>query len=220
MPDWALYLLILCEAVGAALFMFTQMIFSGASLLVVSIGWGTWLHVMLGENPIILILYILLVLLCLAWEVQIRKRTNEPTWGNGSSGLSDKEFIQQFEKATLPEECFHHTDHIRLAWLYLRQYSVPQVLERYSRGIRNFAKAHGNENLYHETITWAYIFLIKERMEKSAPDDDWAAFADKNPDLLRKGKSALNRYYAKDVLTSDRARKSFLLPDPLLKALD
>ena len=86
----------------------------------------------------------------------------------------DEAFIRAFEDATLAPENFRHRDHIRLAWLYLQNYTVPETLTRYSRGIKNFARANGKENLYHETITWAFIFLVEERME-SSPDKnmDW-----------------------------------------------
>ena len=105
-------------------------------------------------------------------------------------------------------------DHIRLAWLYLQKYSLPDVLTRYSEGIKNFARANGQENLYHETITRAFFFLINERME-SSPDESkgWETFAEENPDLLNWQDSILNRYYRPEVLFSGLARRTFVLPE-------
>ncbi len=131
----------------------------------------------------------------------------------------DEEFICAFEDTTLPEECFRHRDHIRLAWLYLRRYSVPHVLELYTQGIKNFARANGSETLYHETITWAYIFLVKERMETADGNEHWEDFASKNPDLMSWQDSVLNRYYPKEVLFSDLAKKTFLLPETVSKSV-
>ncbi len=129
----------------------------------------------------------------------------------------DEAFIRAFEDATLAPENFRHRDHIRLAWLswlYLQNYTVPETLTRYSRGIENFARANGKENLYHETITWAFIFLVEERME-SSPDRnmDWETFAEENSDLLNWQDSILSRYYRTEVLFSSLARRTFILPE-------
>ena len=103
-----------------------------------------------------------------------------------------------------------------MAWLYLQKYSVPETLTRYSRGIKNFARANGKENLYHETITWAFIFLVEERME-SSPDKNmgWETFAEENADLLNWQDSILNRYYRPEVLFSSLARRTFVLPESI-----
>ena len=127
----------------------------------------------------------------------------------------DEEFIRAFEEAALAPENFRHREHIRLAWLYLQNYTVPEALTRYARCIKNFARANGKENLYHETITWAFIFLIKERMESSSSKENmgWENFAVENADLLNWQDSILNRYYRPEVLFSRLARRTFVLPE-------
>ncbi|HXM46664.1 MAG TPA: hypothetical protein VN956_02270, partial [Pyrinomonadaceae bacterium] len=74
----------------------------------------------------------------------------------GDPMMSDAEFITRFENCTLRGEDFHHRDHIKVVWLYLRYYSVLETLDRFSAGLKRFATANGKPNLYHETITWAY----------------------------------------------------------------
>ncbi|HSG41406.1 MAG TPA: hypothetical protein VLE27_17325 [Thermoanaerobaculia bacterium] len=123
---------------------------------------------------------------------------------------NDTEFIQQFETCTLPADAFHHRDHVRLAWLYLRRHPPLEALTRFTEGLKRFASAHGHDGLYHETITWAYLFLIRERM---AGEDTWEDFTAKNPDLLTWNPSILDHYYEKETLGSDRARRIFVLPD-------
>jgi len=78
--------------------------------------------------------------------------------------MTDEEFIAGFEACTLPAETFHHEQHVRVAWLYLQRYSVLQTLERFSENLKRFATANGKPNLYHETITWAYVLLIHDRI--------------------------------------------------------
>ena len=75
--------------------------------------------------------------------------------------------------------------------------------------------AQGKPGLYHETITTAYLLLINERLDGAGRGMAWDAFADRNPDLLSWQPSVLERYYHKETLNSDRARRTFVLPDRL-----
>ena len=129
--------------------------------------------------------------------------------------MNDQEFIQRFENCRLPAENFHHGDHVRVVWLYLRCYSVLETLVRFSEGLKRFAIANGKANLYHETITWAYVLLINERIERSGPEQSWAEFVDSNPDLFDWKNSILKSYYLDETLRSEMARKIFVFPDRL-----
>ena len=73
--------------------------------------------------------------------------------------------------------------------------------------------AQGKPNLYHETITWAYLFLIHERIARGDGVQDWERFAEQNPDLLQWKPSILERLYSGRVLDSDLARRTFVFPD-------
>ncbi len=127
----------------------------------------------------------------------------------------EQEFLEAFEGGRLPEGAFHHRDHVRLAWLYLRRLPPAAALARFSDGLRRFAASVGKSGLYHETITWAYLLLIRERMEQEDPRQSWAEFARRNPDLLTWRPSILDAYYRRETLESDLARRVFLLPDRL-----
>lgn len=128
--------------------------------------------------------------------------------------MEESEFVRGFEECTLPNDAFHHRDHVRLAWIYLRRYPALEALRRFAEGLRRFATAHGHPGLYHETITWAFLFLIHERMAEADPAETWEAFAQRNPDLLTWKPSILDRYYGKEVLASERARRIFVMPVP------
>jgi hypothetical protein len=133
--------------------------------------------------------------------------------------MTNQEIIEAFEQSRAPEGSFHHADHIRVAFAYLSQYPVLEALQRFSDALRRFATAQGKPNLYHETITWAYLFLIRERMVAANPAQSWEEFAARNPDLLtwEKGKSGiLGQYYQPETLASAAARAAFLLPDKVV----
>jgi hypothetical protein len=125
--------------------------------------------------------------------------------------MTNREIIDCFETDSLPG-AFHHADHVRLAYAYLSEYPVLQALERFAGALKRYAAARGKANLYNETITHAYFFLIRERMARSR-DTDWDEFARRNSDLLVWKEGILSRYYNETTLKSDLARTVFVFPD-------
>ena len=126
--------------------------------------------------------------------------------------MSNEELIHRFEADAVPEECFHHADHVRLAFAYLCQYPALQALGKFTGALKRFATARGKPDRYHETITHAYFFLIRERMAKSQ-GAEWEEFAQHNSDLLEWKGGILTRYYQETTLKSDLARAVFVFPD-------
>ena len=128
--------------------------------------------------------------------------------------MTDAELIARFEAGDVTESAFHHADHVRLAFAYLREYSALAALQGFSDALKKFAASRGRPQLYNETITCAYFFLIRERMARCAPTEiDWEEFARLNPDLLIWKDGILYRYYQEATLKSDLARRVFIFPD-------
>jgi hypothetical protein len=128
-----------------------------------------------------------------------------------SRAITDEQLLEQFESASMPEDCFHHPEHVRTAFLYLCRFPMLEALQRFSAALRRFAVAKGKPDRYHETITWAYMFLVKQRMETSG--QIWEEFASANADLFDWRNSLLKKYYREDTLSSEKARRQFVLPD-------
>lgn len=126
--------------------------------------------------------------------------------------MTSEDLIDRFERLLRPEDSFHHADHVRLAFAYLSQYPVLTALEKFAAVLKQFAAARGKPQLYHETITHAYFFLIRERMARCEASN-WKEFARQNPDLLIWKNGILARYYQEATLQSDLARAVFLFPD-------
>jgi hypothetical protein len=74
--------------------------------------------------------------------------------------------------------------------------------------LRRFAARAGKANLYHETITVAFMSIVLERMGRS-PELGWDALLAANPDLCERG--LLTRYYRPETLASPVARQRFVL---------
>lgn len=128
--------------------------------------------------------------------------------------MPDRELVEALESCTLPAALFDHREHVRLAWLYLREQPLLEALPRFVTSLKRYAGSLGASTKYHETITWAFMFLIHERMQRD-PIDSFEEFATANADLLG---PILQRYYRSETLASDLARGTFVMPDLLPKS--
>jgi hypothetical protein len=127
--------------------------------------------------------------------------------------MNESEWMEQFERCALPNDSFHHADHVRMAFLYLQKYTPLEALAHFSAALRRFAIAKGKPNLYNETITWAFLLLIRERIARLNSPQTWDQFSETNADLLCWDDNILKKYYRPETLTSELAKKVFLFPD-------
>ena len=129
--------------------------------------------------------------------------------------MSDDDFIAQLEACTLPESRFHHADHLHAAWLYLTRFPMTEAIARFSWTLRSYVASLGKADRYHETITWAYLFLLNERIRCSQSVRTWEEFAAAHSDLFDWKNSILLKYYREETLQSEIARRIFIMPDRL-----
>lgn len=125
----------------------------------------------------------------------------------------DADLLQAFEDYSLPEDEFRHATHIRVAWLYLQQMELPAAIQTFVTGLRRYATSLGKADLYHETITYAYLFLVHERMHRLKLPHTWETFQQQNPDLFVYPSPLLEQLYRPETLASDFARQIFVLPN-------
>ena len=74
-----------------------------------------------------------------------------------------EEELREFEAGRLDPGGFRHRDHVRLGYELLCRYSLGDAITRFSSGLRLLAAQAGRPQLYHETITVAFLALINER---------------------------------------------------------
>lgn len=127
--------------------------------------------------------------------------------------MTEHEWMAEFENCTLPNGSFHHSDHVKMAFLYLQKYPPLEALSRFSSALKRFAAAQGKPNLYNETITWGFFLLIRERIVRASSPQSWAEFSISNADLLCWDNNILKKYYFLETLSSDLAKRVFLFPD-------
>jgi hypothetical protein len=117
--------------------------------------------------------------------------------------------LAALEEGALDLAAFPHAEHVRLAYQMLARYPFAEALVRFSRGLKLLVAKAGKPEVYHETMTVAFLALIGERRLRSEAAG-WSEFIAANPDLLDKG--CLERWYTPDELQSEVARRTFLLP--------
>jgi hypothetical protein len=114
-----------------------------------------------------------------------------------------------FETGALDLGKFPHSDHVRMGYEMLSRYSFGEAIDRFSRGLKLLAARAGRPQVYHETITVAFLALINERRARDV-GRDWKHFRDNNVDLL--DKLCLENWYSREQLASGLARRVFCLP--------
>lgn len=129
--------------------------------------------------------------------------------------MDDDALLAAFEDGTLPAASFGHRDHVRLAWIYLRAAPLLPAIAAFSAALLRFARKNGVEHRYHETVTWAYLVLIHERMERGDRSRPWEEFIAANGDLLDRDAPILRRYYSEETLGSELSKRVFVLPDAI-----
>lgn len=123
--------------------------------------------------------------------------------------MTDSEFLAALEDCSLPPSEFTHAAHVRAGYLMVRDWPFVEALLRMKAAIRRYASSLGKEDLYHETITVAFLAAINERVGDRPRDQDWGEFATQNADLL--DKRFLLHYYPAEILRSERAKRLFIL---------
>ncbi len=123
-----------------------------------------------------------------------------------SAELSDEDFLTAFDGCELPISSFRHGDHLRLAWLQLQRHSLDEAQIVIRNGIRRFAAYHGVPDIFHETVTLAWVKLLSTHREP-----DFAAFIRVNAHRLNR--ELLHRFWTPALLDSESARHGWVPPD-------
>ena len=129
----------------------------------------------------------------------------------GAPTCSDEEFLRAFEDLSFPAALFHHREHIRVAWLYLKSSDATRAAERMSEGIRRFANHHGATQKYHHTLTLAWMRLVAADLVETPEGHTFEQFLAAHPEL--KDPKLLDKYYSKELLQTTGAREDWVEPD-------
>jgi hypothetical protein len=119
----------------------------------------------------------------------------------------------RFEDASLSPADLDHRAHLRLGWAYLvEDTDFALAAWRFRSALRRYADAVGAQGKVHETITWAYLALLREAMD-GRNDPDAASLLAAHPELLDHRGGALAAVFDVPEVTADPlARRVLILP--------
>lgn len=122
---------------------------------------------------------------------------------------ADEEFLEAFEKQTLPFSLWSHEAHLRMAFLMLKKYRI-DAPKRIIEGIQQYNRLHGDQLKigYHETITRFWIAEVAARIDQV---DSFQAFKTQYPELFQF--AYIYRFYQPDRLFSELAKTRFIPAD-------
>jgi hypothetical protein len=127
------------------------------------------------------------------------------------------ELVAAFRAHSLPKEEWTHLAHLRVGAWHVHHFGCDAAIEMLRVDIQKLNDAHGTSNShnsgYHETITAAYARLIAQFLAMFEAD----VLLERRVDLLTKSaladRSALLKFWSRDVLMSPRARATWVPPD-------
>jgi hypothetical protein len=123
--------------------------------------------------------------------------------------MSEAETLRAFESGALDPARLPHSEHVRLGYEMLSRHGFGEAVVHFSRGLKLLAAKAGKPQMYHETITVAFLALINERRARG-PTQNWDEFRGGNADLF--DKRCLEKWYGAEQLATDLARQTFCLP--------
>ena len=121
--------------------------------------------------------------------------------------MNDEEFLAAFEGCALEE--FHHRDHVKVAYLYLRRYPLEEAIVKVRAGLQALAVAWGAptdelEKGYHETVTQAWL-------RDGGEAENAEAFCEREAQLMEK--NCLELFYSRERLFTWTAKREYVEPD-------
>jgi len=100
--------------------------------------------------------------------------------------MTDVELARALERGEVPGDGFRHTDHLRVAWVYLSESaSVDDALARMAATLRGFAAAAGKAEKYSDRITAFWVYQMAAA-RAALPGADCAGVLRAFPRLLDK----------------------------------
>jgi hypothetical protein len=122
----------------------------------------------------------------------------------------DDAFVAAFYAGRIPNQGFHHRDHLRLAWVQIHRLGLEQASESVTSGILRFATHHGNAVRYNDTMTRFWLRLVAMAISVH-PTMTFEALLEAEPHLLEK--ELPFRHWSRDRLMSPAARTGWVDPD-------
>jgi hypothetical protein len=129
--------------------------------------------------------------------------------------MDDATFLNAFEARRISRADWTHRAHVKIAYLYLRQFPLPIAIEKVRAGIQALNAANGVADTptggYHETTTLAWVRIVHATLAEHGPAASADAFIEAHPPLAQK--NLLRQFYSEERFASPEAKWDFVEPD-------
>jgi hypothetical protein len=119
--------------------------------------------------------------------------------------VTDTGLTRALERCEIPNEGFHHRDHLRVALVYLDESAVSAAVDRMASTLRRFATSVGHADKYSQATTefWMYQMAAARALRPGVSAETLFASC---PRLL--DKNLILAYYSTDASPSGSAPSS------------
>lgn len=128
--------------------------------------------------------------------------------------LTNLDFELQFKTCIMHPSVFTHEAHLRLAYIHIAKYGMPEAVRNLPHQILKYATSLGDKEKFNATVTVAAIKAVYHFMLK-AKSDNFYDFIREFPELKFNFKELLGFHYAFDIFISKEAKASYQDPDLL-----
>ncbi len=124
--------------------------------------------------------------------------------------------VRSFENGTISRDEWRHREHLTVAFYYIENSKfLTEAIDKMRAGILNLLKSFGvdleKDMPYHETLT---KFWMKVLFDFAKTQNGYSFVSQANLMLENFGDKDLPlRFYSRELLFSDQARKDFVEPD-------
>jgi hypothetical protein len=126
-----------------------------------------------------------------------------------------EKIVRAFENGTISRDDWRHAEHLTVALYYVSHTpTISDALSRMRAGIFNLLETFGvdleNEMPYHETLTVFWMQTVSDFIKYK---NDVSVVEICNELVERFGKDYPLKFYSRELLFSDEARKNFVVAD-------
>jgi hypothetical protein len=129
--------------------------------------------------------------------------------------MDDETLLERFEKCQIAADDWGHREHIKVAYLYLRDMPLEVAVNRMCEGLKGLQTAFkvpdALDRGYHATMTQVWMGLVDFTLRQFGPAATADEFYDSHPELWQS--KVLRFFYSTDRLLSAQAKATFVEPD-------
>jgi hypothetical protein len=121
--------------------------------------------------------------------------------------------VRSFEDGSLPRAGWTHRAHLTVALWYLHSHPRGEATRLIRDGIRRYNERHGNTKGYHETVTLAWVAVVHGFLREQGDGVPLPVLSARLLECCGDPGFSLLRFYTRNVLMSDEARRVWVPPD-------